>query len=169
MWKLLSVAASGLALGSIVLAPALAQQASDDQPTHGMMGGDCPMMHMMGHGMMRGGKMGMKHDPTRMAAMAEGRLAYLKAVLKITDSQNEAWTGYADAVKARVAAMQEAREKMVHGGNALERMDARISRMETMVAAMKEVKPATEKLYAQLTDDQKKIADQLIGAGCGAM
>lgn len=169
MWKLLSVAASGLALGSIVLAPALSQPASDDPPMHGMMGGDCPMMHMMGHGMMRGGKMGMMHDPARMAAMAEGRLAYLRAMLKITDSQNEAWTAYADAVKARVAAMQEAREKMTNGENAIERMDARIERMETMVASLKELKPATEKLYAQLTDDQKKAADQLIGVGCGGM
>lgn len=169
MWKLLSVAASGLALGSVMLAPALAQPASDEHPSAGMMGGDCPMMHMMGHGMMRGGKMGMKHEPARMAAMAEGRLAYLKAMLKITDSQNEAWTAYADAVKARVAAMQEAREKMTNGGNAIERMDARIKRMETMVASMKDLKPATEKLYAQLTDDQKETADQLIGGGCGAM
>jgi DNA-binding transcriptional LysR family regulator len=43
------------------------------------------------------------------------------------------------------------------------RMDARIKSMETMVDSMKAVKPATEKLYAVLTDEQKKVADQLIG------
>jgi hypothetical protein len=38
-----------------------------------------------------------------------------------------------------------------------------------MVDSMKAVKPASEKLYAVLTDDQKKVADQLIGEDCGAM
>jgi hypothetical protein len=48
-------------------------------------------------------------------------------------------------------------------------MDVRIANMETMLQAMKELKPATEKLYAALTDEQKAVADQLIGADCGAM
>jgi hypothetical protein len=38
-----------------------------------------------------------------------------------------------------------------------------------MVESMSAVKPATEKLYGVLTDEQKKIADQLIGNDCGAM
>jgi hypothetical protein len=41
--------------------------------------------------------------------------------------------------------------------------------MEAMVETMKAVKPATEKLYAVLSDEQKKIADELIGTDCGAM
>jgi ASC-1-like (ASCH) protein len=54
-------------------------------------------------------------------------------------------------------------------GSAIERIDARIKSMEAMVETMKAVKPATEKLYAVLSDEQKKIADELIGTDCGAM
>jgi hypothetical protein len=41
--------------------------------------------------------------------------------------------------------------------------------MESMLEAMKAVKPATEELYKVLSDDQKKVADELLGLGCGAM
>jgi hypothetical protein len=41
--------------------------------------------------------------------------------------------------------------------------------METMLESMKAMKPATEALYAVLSDEQKKMADELIGADCGAM
>jgi hypothetical protein len=108
----------------------------------------------------------------RMGAMAEGRLAYLKSDLKITDAQQAAWKEYADAVTDRVGVMQRVRQTMMEAmrtGDANERMDARITGMESMVAAMKAMKPATEKLYAVLSDEQKKGADQLIGMSCGAM
>ena len=134
------------------------------------------MMHGrgMGQGMMRGGRMGegMMGGHPRMGAMAEGRLAYLKSELNIKDAQQAAWKEYSDAVTDRVGVMQSVRQTMMEAmrtGNANERMDARITGMEAMVAAMKVVKPATEKLYAVLSDEQKKIADQLIGMGCGAM
>ncbi len=159
-------AAMGLALAAFSLVPASAQQPRGSMPGMGMgmMGGGCPMMGMMGRGM-RG-----RHG--HMGAMAEGRLAYLKAQLKITDVQNSAWGDYADAVKARVAVMQGMRESMMEAmqkGDATARMDARIKGMEAMLDAMKAVKPATEKLYAALDNDQKKIADELIGMHCGAM
>lgn len=179
MRTLLMTALAGSALGAIALSPALAQSASPGMPMRGMMGGDCPMMGMMhgrgmGQGMMRGGRMGkgMMGGQPRMGAMAKGRLAYLKSELNITDAQQAAWKEYSDAVTDRVGVMRGVRQTMMEAmrmGNANERMDARITGMEAMVAAMKAVKPATEKLYAVLSDEQKKIADQLIGMGCGAM
>jgi hypothetical protein len=48
-------------------------------------------------------------------------------------------------------------------------MDARIESLETAVESMKVVKPATEKPHAVLTDEQKKMAEQLIEIDCGAM
>jgi hypothetical protein len=166
-------------LGALVLSPAFAQSTPQSIPMRGMMGGDCPMMGMMhgrgmGQAMMRGGRMGkgMMGGHARMGAMAEGRLAYLKSELKVTNAQQDAWQEYSDAVKDRIGVMQSVRQTMMEAmktGNANERMDARIIGMETMVAAMKAVKPATEKLYAALSNEQKKAADQLIGMGCGAM
>lgn len=169
MKQVLASTALALAFGVIALSPGIAQTAGQSGSTAGMMGGDCPMMGMMGRGKMRHGMMGSRGG---MGAMASGRLAYLKAELKITDAQEEAWKGYAEAVKDRVSVMQGMHQGMMtamKSGSAVERMDARIQGMEAMVDAMKSVKPATEKLYAVLTDEQKKTADQLIGIGCGAM
>ena len=178
MNKILAIAAISMALGTVTPASTFAQSPPQDRPMMGMMGGGCPMMGMMGQGMMNRGQMGSgmfrgrRMGPARMGAMAEGRLAYLKAELKISDAQKAAWKEYADAVKARVAVMQTMRQSMMETmqkGNASKRMETRITGMEAMVEAMKAVKPAIDKLYAVLADEQKKVADQLIGAGCGAM
>jgi hypothetical protein len=139
----------------VVVLPALAQQG-------GMMGPG--MGGMMGPGM--SGMMG-------FGPMLEGRLAYLKAELAITDEQSAPWNAYADAVRARRTAMETVHADMVKamqdGGSALERLDAHIKAMESMVDGLKTLKPATEALYAVLSDEQKKKADLVLGWGCGMM
>lgn len=181
MNKLFVTAALALMLSASALSPSVAQT----RPMMSMMGGGCPtmsMMAMMGQGMMRGPGMtgsqatpdsgAMMGGPARMGAIVDGRLAYLKGELNISDAQMDAWNGYAEAVKSRVDVMQRMRQGMMEAmqkGRATERMDARIKGMEAMIDALKAAKPATEKLYAVLNDEQKKIADQLIGMDCGAM
>ena len=129
----------------------------------GMIGG-CSMTVGMGvgiHGMM------MSSVP-----MIEGRLAYLKADLGITDDQASAWEGYATAVRAQRIAMESMHDDMMKtmgSGSALDRMDARIKAMEAMVENLKALKPATTALYAVLTDAQKDKANQLLGGACGMM
>jgi hypothetical protein len=158
------------------------QQESQRAPGDGMMGGmmgqsgmrgqdgkdggpdmmGCPMM---GKGMM--GK-GMMHA----RPMMEAHLAYIKADLEITDAQMEAWDAYAEAVRGRHATMEGMHadmKKAKESGTAVERMDARIKAMEDMVESLKALKPATEGLYAVLTDVQKEKADKLLGGGCGMM
>lgn len=137
------------------------------------------MIGMMGQGMMGPGMWGQGNGgpgmiarQPRMDAVVAGRLAYLKGELEITDAQTEAWNGYAEAIGARIDLMQGMRQGMfeaMQSGTAIERMTTRIAGMEAMLEAMKALKPATEKLYAVLTDEQKKVADQLIGVDCGAM
>jgi hypothetical protein len=159
----------------------------------GMMGG-CPMMGgnmgmgmmgqgmqgMMGPGMMGNmpmgmGSMGQGMGPGMMMGqgpMMEGRLAYLKAELGITDTQAAAWDGYVSAVKARGDTMQSMHATMMQAmqsGTAIARMDAHTKHMEAMLDAMKALKPATEALYKVLGDDQKKKADMLLGMGCCMM
>jgi hypothetical protein len=180
--------AAGAAI-ALASAPALAQ---DDQSKQGGMGGmmgqgggmmgqrqggmmdedgkpdGCPMMgDMMGSG--RHG-MGMKHGMMHSVPMMEARLAYIKADLEITAAQMPAWDAYADAVRARHDAMESVHADMMHAkgnGSVVDRMDARIKAMETMVDSLKALKPATEALYAALSEEQKKNADQLLGSGCG--
>ena len=142
------------------------------------------MMGMMGPGMMGSGTWGqgtwgqgewgpgMMGRGPRMGTVGDARLAYLKGELAITETQTEAWDAYAEAITTRVEVMQGMRESMfsvMQEGSATERMEARIGGMEAMLEAMKALKPATENLYAVLTDEQKEVADQLIGADCGAM
>src|SRR6516164_7300947 len=74
--------------------PAAASQppasSQSGEMSKGMMGQDGGgMMGMMG----RGGMMGMMG----MAGHVEGRIAFLKAELKITDAQTSAWNAFADA------------------------------------------------------------------------
>lgn len=178
MNRLLTTAAIALALAIPSFSPALAQGGMGPGGM-GMMGGGCPMIGMMGQGMMGPGMWGqgnggpgmMARQP-RVEAVVEGRLAYLKGELEITDTQTEAWTGYAEAMTARIDLMQGMRQGMyeaMQSGTAIERMDSRIAGMEAMLEAMKGLKPATESLYGVLTDEQKELADQLIGVDCGAM
>jgi hypothetical protein len=182
MKKLIATTSLLALLGLAALGPSLAQTNDQGGPGFGMMGGGCPMMGMMGQGMMGrgmmgggmwgGGMWGQGVMGNRMNAIADGRLAYLKTELGITQAQEEAWNGYAKAVKDRVEVMQGLHQTMFESmqkGTALERMDLHIQAMQAMLDAMKDVKPATEKLYAALSADQKKLADDLIGAQCGAM
>ena len=183
MTTLLATTALALALSATSFSATLAQGGSGPGWRMGMMGGGCPTLGMMGQGMMGGmsgwgdggpgnGGPGMMGRPPRVEAIVQGRLAYLKGELDITAAQTEAWNDYADAVTNRIDLMQGMRQAMVEAmqeGTAIERMDVRINNMEAMLEAMKALKPATEQLYAVLTDDQKRVADQLIGSDCGGM
>jgi hypothetical protein len=175
MNQIFATGALALAVSAIAINPSSSQTNVPAGHMMGMAGGGCPMMSMMGqglmgHGMMRQGMMSGNQE--KMGAIAERRLANLKAELQITDAQADVWKAYADAIKARVDAMQGMRTGMMDAmqkGGAIERMEIRIKGMEAMVEAMKTVKPATENLYAALTPEQKKVADRLIGVDCGAM
>jgi hypothetical protein len=128
----------------------------------------CPM-DMMGPGRHGMGK-GMKHGMMHSVPMMEARLAYIKADLEITDAQSAVWDAYANAVRGRHSAMESVHADMMkakENGTVVDRMDARIKALESMADSLKALKPATEALYAALSDEQKKKADQLLGAGCG--
>jgi hypothetical protein len=175
MNQMFATAALALAVSSTAIAPSHAQTNVPAGHMMGMAGGGCPMMDMMGQGLMGQGMMRqgmMPGNQGKMGAIAESRLANLKTKLQITDAQADVWKAYADAIKARVDTMQGMRTGMMDAmqkGGAIERMEIRIKGMEAMVEAMKAVRPATEKLYAALSPEQKKVADRLIGTDCGAM
>lgn len=81
-----------VAVLAVVMSPALAQvnpPRSEGTPVRAPAG--------MGPGMMMGPMMGMMCPG---GAHTEGRLAFLKAELRITDAQETAWNAYADAVRA---------------------------------------------------------------------
>jgi hypothetical protein len=167
-----------VALAALVFASPIAAQSGPhehggDQPTPRTPGG---MMGMMG----RGGMMGMM-EMMGMADHLEGRIAFLRAELKITDDQTPQWNAFAGALRANAGRMMEMRKAMMQGemmqggimgqGDASVNAPDRLNRMERMMTAMLEAVKATKSalapLYAVLTDEQKKVADQLIHAPMG--
>jgi hypothetical protein len=126
-----------------------------------MMGG-IPMMRMMQMMMGQG----------NMAGHVEGRIAFLKTELKITEAQSPQWNQFAEALRSNARRMTEMHGMMSQGDAAMSAPE-RLDRMETMMTGMLEsvriTKAALVPLYAVLTDEQKKLADDLIRGPMGMM
>ena len=162
-----SVVAVGLALG---VTHAAAQQRG---PGWDMMG---PNMMDRGSPMGRGGMMGMMGGCPMMGAdgqalaFIDGRIAFLKAELAITDAQKGAWDAYADATKRNLESMQgmwQTMKAVFDAKTSVERLDAHLAAMESRIKVLKDVKPTLAKLYEALSAEQKKKADDILtGMGC---
>jgi hypothetical protein len=121
----------------------------------GMMGG-CPMMGIAADG--------------QTSTFAEGRVAFLKAELGITDAQKTVWDAYAGTIKGNLQNMQgmwQTMKAVLEAKTPADRLDAQIIGMEGRLAALKEIKPALAALYAALSDEQKKKAHEVLtSVGC---
>ncbi|MDQ3058905.1 MAG: Spy/CpxP family protein refolding chaperone [Pseudomonadota bacterium] len=123
--------------------------------------------HWGHHGAHHGGqhKMG-RHDPAKMQAWMAQRQAELKAKLKITASQESAWTAYTAAMQppARIGQRptpeQRAELDKLSTPERIDKMQAlRKQRMSEMSAAMDRRDEATKAFYAALTPEQQKTFD----------
>ena len=135
----------------------------------GMAGaGDMPMMGMM---RMMMGRDGM----SMMGAMArhvEGRLAFLKTELKITDAQLPLWNAVADAIRANAKGMGAMAQEMMGNMKAATLPDKLATREKLLTArleALRKLKAAVDPLYAVFNDEQKKTADELLMGPMGMM
>ena len=166
-FALLGSASLGSAsLGNAQTAPAHAMPMT--MPTTGAMpmsdmGKMAPMMQMM-----RGSHMmpGMQSDHI------EGRIAYMKAELAITDAQMPQWTALTNVMRANAQGMREGMAKMMQVGmpsTAPARADAMVQMMSMHLDGMKSMANAGKPLYAVLTDAQKKIADDMMSGPMGRM
>jgi len=124
-------------------------------PRHGMRGGP-------GHG--RGFGPGARFTP---GAALEGRLAALKAELKISPAQETSWDGFASVAKTQAQAMQNWRTTMQAKApaTAVERSELQANFMRQRAEQMEQRNAAFKGLYAALTPEQKAIADQHFGGG----
>ena len=160
-----SLTACGLLL--MTLLPALAQTNAPGMGG-GMMGQNGEMMGQGGQGMMGGMGAGMMTGQEDLKAMVEGRLAYVKTALSITEEQATAWKAYEEAARADVQSMQTVHQAMMtamQSGSAIDRMQTHITMMQARLDALKVLEPAAETLYQALTPEQKKKADTLLGIG----
>ena len=100
----------------------------------------------------------------------QGRIAFLKTELGITDAQAPAWEAYAAAIKDNFTNMQGLHQAMraaFDAENPVARMDAHIAVLESRAATLKELRKPLGALYATLDAAQKQKADALLtGMGC---
>lgn len=138
----------------------------------GMMHGPGMGQGWMGSGMMHGpgmGHAGMMGMGTMMGGPRqhiEGRLAFLKAELKITPQQEQVWSVYADSARASASSMQGMHDQMTSSGNKSstlpERMQWHEQMMSSRLEGLKKLRLTAVPLYNALSPEQKQIADNLM-------
>jgi LTXXQ motif family protein len=150
-------------------APAMPPGSAGGMDIGKMMGGHMEqMMRMMR--MMRdmgsGGEMGMMPSEH-----VEGRIAFLKTEIGITEAQLLQWNAFADALRNSAKTMHTAMENMQEGMPTTmpAKLDAMTAMMTARVDALKTTAAATKALYAVLTDAQQKTADELVMSPMGGM
>jgi len=161
---LVSTATGAFAQGAA--SPPAASQ-SPAPAAHGMPMGSAPVasgcMRMMGEMPMM-----MGHG---MAGHVEGRIAFLKAELKITEAQTPLWNAVAAAMRASQSDMSDKMlmmQGMMQSSGALpEKLAVHEKMMTAHLEALRTWKAAVEPLYAALSDEQKKAADQLMTGPMG--
>ena len=153
------------------IAASEAAAATAAQQTTGCPGGAAGDMSAGNMGAMMSGGMGqmtqMTGSGSPMAPFAhiEGRVAFLKAELGITDAQAPQWNAFADALRSGAKAMRESMASMMEAGkpsNAADRTDTMVKMMTARLESLKPIAAAEKALYAVLTDPQKETADELL-------
>ena len=146
-------------------------------PMMNMMSGmmsNMPMMNMME--MMRTMRM-MGPGTAGMATIdrIEGRIAFLRTELKITEAQTSAWNAFADALRTNAKKLGEVRALMMPQPGAgqqqaptmIERLDLQERWMLARLEGTRTIKSALSKLNEILSDDQKKSANELLAPHMG--
>ena len=92
-----------------------------------------------------------------------GRIAFLKAELKITPQQEAQWSKVADAMRANAKATDAARAQISEGPkNAVQALETRGHMAETMAKNTERLLVAFRPLYQNLSPDQQKMADEIL-------
>jgi LTXXQ motif family protein len=120
-----------------------------------MSGGDAPGMGMIDH--------------------VEGRIAFLRSELKITDAQAGAWDAFATALRANAQNLGAARAATMGQMGAgqpqvqtlAQRLDAQERWLTARLDGTRAIKTAFTKLHDVLSQDQKKTADELLAPHMG--
>jgi hypothetical protein len=140
--------------------------AAQPVPQSGMAGMADMMRMMQSMRMMGPGMMGMG-----MIERVEGRIAFLRAELKITDAQTNAWNAFADALRTNAQKLAAIRPAMMPAPGAqqtlAERLDAQERWLTARLEGSRAIKPAFTPLFGTFSDEQKKTATELLGPHLG--
>jgi len=151
----------------------------DKMGQQGAQGGMMMMMEKMMQGHMGGmsgmgaapGTTGMAPGTTGMATgtadvteRIEGRIAFLKAELQITDKQMSDWNLLAEALRSGRQHLVEARKFLVMDGktSSADRLARYEGHLTERLEAIKSARTAFVRLYPNLDDAQKQTADAIL-------
>jgi len=102
-----------------------------------------------------------------MSRHVEGRIAYARAELKITDAQTPLWNKVADTMRANAKTMDDLfagmkRDPNAPRPNAVERLEMRSQMAAVRAQGEQQLLAAFKPLYDSLSPEQKKAADELL-------
>lgn len=95
-------------------------------------------------------------------AKVEKRLAKFKEELKVTNVQEQAWNIYVEKTKSNVRDIRD-RQKEAQNNipeTAPERFDRHIELLKARLVSLQKIDEAFKDFYAELTPEQKAIADK---------
>lgn len=125
----------------------------------GMMDGDMARMMQM----MQERRTAAAMQPFRRV---EGQLAFFRAELRISDAQAPQWNAFADAVRAGAEQLRAATAAAMAGGTeaaaAPQQMERRVALLAAQLETMRAVSAAAGPLYAALSEEQRRTADELL-------
>jgi hypothetical protein len=101
-----------------------------------------------------------------MLDRVEGRLAFIKTELKITEAQASAWNQLADTIRTAAKNHNERMKAAFSREEKAKTLPERLEVQEQFVSArldeIKQIKGSLANLYALLSDTQKKEADDIV-------
>ncbi|MBI3707546.1 MAG: Spy/CpxP family protein refolding chaperone [Proteobacteria bacterium] len=118
---------------------------------------------MMGGGMMGGGMMGMM-PMMGMGGHVEGRIAFLRTEIKITDAQQKVWNDFAAALRNGSTQPKDTRAGMMMmsgGATPVAQLEQEEQRLVARLEATRLLKAALAPLYAALSEEQRKTFAEL--------
>lgn len=149
--------------GGAVSTPA--DQSASGMSMMNMMAG---MMKMMSGGQM--GMGGMDMAGMGMTERVEGRIAFLRAELQITDAQAKLWDAYAGALRDNAKRLKDSGGGMMagmQGAALLGQLDEQEKMLSARLEGIKAMKASLAPLYEALTEEQRKTADELLASHMG--
>lgn len=95
-------------------------------------------------------------------AKVEKRLAKFKQELNITNTQEQAWSVYVEKTKSNIQDIRDRLKEAQHdkAQTAPERFDRHVELLRARLASFENMDEALKHLYAELTPEQKAIADR---------
>lgn len=129
-------------------------------------GGMMMMMERMMRGQMCGmpGMSGTAATSTDITDRTEGRIAFLKAELQISDKQITDWNALADALRSARSHLVEAQQLVAFDKKmtSAERLEAYEKHLAERLEAVKSSRAAYNRLYASLNEEQKRTSDTIL-------